>query len=159
MNVPRVGRPAGPVLAAGVTMAVILVTLSWYYFARYRTNSEYLVRRDFRVLGIAGRQLQATVDDVARMLDAHAQEVARWQPSAADPDAPQVGRPPLAWASEKDAVEDVFKRSRQGLFGLKPPYVEFESCLFRAGATSPAGCRVPRTRGCEPPWPLAAGCP
>jgi hypothetical protein len=144
MNVPRVGRPAGPVLAAGVTMAVILVTLSWYYFARYRTNSEYLVRRDFRVLGIAGRQLQATVDDVARMMDAHAQEVARWQPSAADPDAPQVGRPPLAWASEKDAVEDVFKRSRQGLFGLKPPYVEFESCLFRAGATSPAGCRIPR---------------
>jgi hypothetical protein len=147
LSLPRIGRPSATVIAASATLAVIAVSLSWYTIARYSSNSEYLLRRNFRVLAVAGRQLQGAVGDVAAIVDAHVQEVGRWKTSqsdaSADAEVSPAVRPPRSWALANDSVVEVFTQSRDGLFGLKPPYVEFESCLYRKGAIEPSRCRLP----------------
>jgi hypothetical protein len=102
----RFGRPPAPFVAASATLAVIALGLSWYYLARYRTNSEYLLRRNFRVLAITGRQLQVAVGDVAGLLDAHVQEVGRWKTSQPGPAAqPETAVQPSAAAQPGSTVQ------------------------------------------------------
>src|SRR5215510_621821 len=104
MGLIRFTRPPQAAVAAGATVALLVVGLAGYYLVRYRSNADYVVRRNFRVLAVAGRQLQTVVADVISLMEAHAREVQNAKSSQGtgedrERELDYQAPPPLSWTS------------------------------------------------------------